>query len=98
MTYRLRIREEAFNDGMLGFFYYEEILTGLGSKFLDRLYSRYKEIVVQPLAYSFLGKGKVLRFARLRPFPYIIIFEVEEDEIIIYQVFNTYLAKSKRHK
>jgi toxin ParE1/3/4 len=67
--------------------WYEEQKAGLGNLFLAELSRCYTKLEKNPLFYQKLKKN--YRHLVLNKFPYVLIFEVIEDEIIIFAVFHT---------
>lgn len=97
MNYILEIKEEAVLDIQNAFDYYEENKIGLGERFLDTLQIYIKRIQKYPLQYQI--KRKPYREAFIKKFPYLIIYELFEDKVIVYAVFNTFLdPKIKQYK
>ena len=87
MNYNLIIKEEAVQDIQKAFDYYEECKLGLGDRFLDTLDIYLDRIQQFPLHYQI--KNKTYREAFIKDFPFLIIFEIEDENIIVYAVFNT---------
>ena len=94
MAFSVIIKAEAHKDVLNAFFYYEEQQQGLGEKFLKSLDERYSDLLIHPYNYSFINEDplKVLRDVRLKKFPYVIVFEIADDIVIVYAVHNL-----KRH-
>ena len=90
MSYQLVVREEAHLDTVEAYNYYEEKTPGLGERFLDELIQRYAEITEHPEYYGFIDKQKTIRDVKLRRFPYLIVYEINIDKVIVYSVFNGY--------
>lgn len=67
--------------------WYEERQPGLGEKFKSCLYHRIHQIIENPKLYS--QRRKPYRETRIKPFPYLIIYFVRNDEVIISSVFHT---------
>lgn len=87
MKYDLIIKEEADEDVVNAFLWYEEQKEGLGDKFLLCLDEYYSVIIENPYIYE--AKYNKLRQAIIKRFPYVIIYEVEENTVVIYAVFHT---------
>lgn len=64
--------------------HYDAAQAGLGAEFLDEFEAGLQQIVALPHAWHPLGHG--IRRYRLRRFAYGIIYQVREDEIVIYAV------------
>lgn len=67
--------------------WYEEQKMGLGDLFLAELGRCYTKLENHPLHYQKLKKN--YRHLVLNTFPYVLIFEVIGEEIIIFAVFHT---------
>jgi plasmid stabilization system protein ParE len=88
MKYSLEIKEEAVFDIKEAYLYYEEQKVGLGNRFLETLESYLERVQKYPEHYQI--KRKPYREAFINKFPYIIIYEIEGDKVIVYAVFNTW--------
>ena len=82
------IHEEASNEIIQAYLWYESKQDGLGEKFLDALETCYTAIDINPK--TFEKKYKFQRQAIVRKFPYVVMYEQEGNKIIIYTVFNTH--------
>ncbi len=96
MFYQLIIREEAHFDALEAYDYYEEKSPGLGERFLRELIRRYKEILQHPEYYGFIDEQKIIRDVKLRHFPYLVVYEISNDKIVVYSVFNGYENPGKK--
>jgi hypothetical protein len=67
--------------------WYEEQLPGLGERFLNEVDASFKKLTILPHSYSLLTEN--YRQLVLRHFPYKIIFEIIEKDIVIYSVFHS---------
>ncbi len=86
-SYDLLIKEEARNEILDAYYWYEAKLNGLGKRFVEGLDFCFDRITLSPL--SFPRKYKEMRQTVVVHFPFIVIFEIEEGQIIVYAVFNT---------
>jgi hypothetical protein len=70
----------------------------LGELFLDTLQNQYIQLAEQPAVNSFIAEDphQVLRDVRIKRFPYVVVYEIIEKDVIIYAVHNTY--KHPRNK
>lgn len=72
--------KEAYN-------WYEKQKIGLGEEFLSELDVCYKKIQKTP---AFFGKiEKNYRQVRLKRFPYLIVYEIMEKDVVVFAVFHT---------
>jgi plasmid stabilization system protein ParE len=92
MSFTVIVKEEAHQDIIDAYNYYEGKSTGLGDKFLDSLQRRYSDLSANPSFYSFINEDtlKVLRDVKLEGFPFVIVYEIIELQVIVYAIHNTY--------
>ncbi len=86
INYPLHIKAEARNDIIEAAHWYATILKGLDERFIQ-----YLEDVISTIQYNpntFKKIYKDFRQAALKKFPYVVVYEFEDDTIIIYCVFN----------
>jgi len=96
VKYTLIIKEEALDDIQEAYDYYEANKTGLGERFLDTLEGYLEQIQKYPEHYQI--KRIPYREAFLKEFPYLIIYERAQQEIIVYAIFNTWRNPKKKLK
>lgn len=94
MKYVLEIKEEAVFDIKEAYLYYEEQKIGLGNRFLDTLETYIERVQKNPEHYQV--KRKPYREAFIKDFPYLIIYEIEANKVIVYAVFNTWKNPNKK--
>ena len=87
MDYKLRLQHEAILDIREAFIWYEEQKTGLGYSFLEELDACYEKLLKNPEHYGLLNKW--IRRIKVNVFPYIVIYEIENDEVVVNSVFHT---------
>ncbi len=90
MTYRVVVKEEARQDMLLAYQYYEGELKGLGDRFLSALSDRFSALAQHPDHYSFTDDRHILRDTKVGIFPFVIVFEVMGKEVIVYAVCSTH--------
>lgn len=88
MIYELEIQQEASLEILEAYIYYENTQTGLGERFMQQVETYFIKIQNNPK--HFQVKGKHYREAYISKFPYLIIFDIADDKIIILSVFNTH--------
>ena len=88
MAYKLVVKEEASLEIKEAYFYYEKKKIGLGTLFLNTLGSYLERLRKSPE--HFPKKNNFFREAVIKQFPYMIIFRIEEDEVYVLSVFNTW--------
>ncbi|WP_312090514.1 type II toxin-antitoxin system RelE/ParE family toxin [Chryseobacterium sp.] len=94
MTYHLSLSPNAETDLLESALWYENQQTGLGEKFTQKVESYFVRIQNNPLHFP-LKKGN-LREAYIQKFPYVIIYKIIEDNIIVFAVFNTHQNPQKK--
>ena len=94
LKYELIIRDEAELEIIEAVKYYESKQIGLGKRFLSHLKIYLKRIQTYPE--HFYIKRNPYREAVLKKFPYLIIFELSENKVIVFSVFNTYQNPIKK--
>ncbi|MFC0428553.1 type II toxin-antitoxin system RelE/ParE family toxin [Chryseobacterium scophthalmum] len=94
MVYKLILKPEAENDLGEAIEYYQSKRKGLGLKFLKCVQKFFDRITKNPLHYPL--KSNQFREAYIQKFPYIIIYEIIENEIVVFSVFNTYQNPEKK--
>src|SRR5690606_6087316 len=87
MSYKLIISGKAKYEIEEAYFYYEYAQKGLGDKFITHLDNYLERISTSP--WQFPEKRSPYREAFVRKFPFLIIFEIQNNNIVIYSVFNT---------
>ena len=104
MKYSIEIKESARKGAVEAFLYYEDKQPNLGDRFLDKmallllllLLLLLNEISKHPKHYP--EKYKQFRQALIKPFPYIIIFEMVDYTIVVYKVINAKRNPKKFYK
>jgi hypothetical protein len=90
---KVRILDEAEVELLEAMQYYEDCRTGLGLDFYDRVNEAMLTIGREPLRFPlYEGKRRLRReFRRTRvdKFPYFVVFEVLEDEVLVVAVAHT---------
>ena len=85
MRYNIEIRALAAMEIIEAYDWYEYQRSGLGIEFLDELDAFYNKLLDNPLLHSYysaqIREGKIYRF------PYLVVYEVFDDTIVIYSVF-----------
>jgi hypothetical protein len=96
MKYSLEIKDEANLETIEAYLYYEGKRTGLGEEFLEHLDTYFDRITANPK--HFPKKRKPYREAFIKRFPFLIIYEIEKNKVIVYSVFNTWQNPDKKKK
>ncbi|MEK6782115.1 MAG: type II toxin-antitoxin system RelE/ParE family toxin [Bacteroidota bacterium] len=85
MKYQLYVKAEAIQDMAEAFGWYENKRTGLGLEFLDAVEECYNQITQNPEHYQYHGDQRIKTMHR---FPYKIVYEVEQETIVVYAVYH----------
>ena len=94
MKYNLVITKRAMIDEMETYHYYEDIRPGLGDRFIESVENRYAALLEHPDYYSYSDSNKIIRDVAIDGFPYLIIYEISGNSVIIFAIHNTYNAPS----
>ena len=94
MKYNLSLSPNAEVDLLESALWYESRQIGLGEKFTKKVEAYLSRIQNNPLHYP-LKNGK-LREAYIQKFPFVIIYEIVENEILVFTVFNTHQNPTKK--
>lgn len=86
MSYNLVIQSEAIVDIQNAFEWYEEQKPGLGYELIEEIEICYQKLCKHPENYTFINE----RYRRIQTkrFPYLIIYKIERDNVIINSVFH----------
>lgn len=86
MIYNLIVKDTAKTVITDFAFDYENKEEGLGYRFLQSIEIALNDITVNPLGYQI--KYDTFRSKLVKPFPYLLIFEVIKKDVIVYQCYN----------
>ncbi len=93
---KLIIKEEVYNDLTDIVNWYENQSANLGLNFLDEWENALKVVSKNPAIFQLQYKN--FRHSKILRFPYLIIFEIDNAEVIVYAVINSYRKPAKRYK
>lgn len=85
MAYLLKVKQEAEEDLRDGYLWFESKSKGLGERFLEEVEQVTQYISEYP--HHFQIKYKNYREALLPHFPYLVIFEIFKDEVVVFSIF-----------
>jgi hypothetical protein len=74
--------------------YYESRQGGLGLRFLNDWEKALSVLENHPLGYQ--KKYKTFRQIQLQKFPYLIMYEIDGDNILVYRIINAKRHPNKR--
>jgi plasmid stabilization system protein ParE len=91
MAYNLRSTPEAELDIANAINHYDRINPDLADRFLNELYDAYDRITENPQYYSFISPDPhdKMRDLKLTSFPYVVVFEINDIEVVVISVMNT---------
>ncbi|MFP5436455.1 MAG: type II toxin-antitoxin system RelE/ParE family toxin [Bacteroidia bacterium] len=96
MAFKVIVTSPAQHDIFRALDWYESRQPGLGTHF----YQEYTDIIsylkTNPELFSI--KSGNFREAKIASFPYVIIYEININNVFIYAIFNTHLNPTKRPK
>ena len=83
MIYNLVLQSEAVIDLREAFEWYEIQQSGLGFELINEVEEVCEKICGHPLNYSVISINGRFRKIKINRFPYLVIYEIEEDKIIV---------------
>ena len=91
MAHTVFVKQEAVDDAIEAYEYYEKKEPGLGERFIEALAKRYSDLSLHPTHYGFIAEDPLnnLRDVRIDKFPYVVVFELTAAEVFIYAIHNT---------
>ncbi|MDB5281173.1 MAG: hypothetical protein JWO06_248 [Bacteroidota bacterium] len=96
MIYGLMINEEAYEDLQRAYDYYEDERTGLGEEFLEKIEDRLDYLKKYPLHFNKVEDD--FRQTLIDKFPFVIVYEIQRREIIVYSFFHCSQNPDKKFK
>ena len=92
MSYNLIVTAVAEDHILNACDYYETQQPGLSDRFLAELQSVYKKRSSNPQYYSYISThpGDQYRDVSLYKFPFVVIYEISDEDVIVIAVFNTH--------
>jgi plasmid stabilization system protein ParE len=94
--YQLIIKPGAVEMAREAYDWYNEQQPGLGDTFLQELEKGFEKLESWADAYSKIKKN--YRQLVLRTFPYVIVFEIIKNDVVVYAVFHTSRNPSKKFR
>lgn len=94
MGYKLEIRGEADEEIFEAYSWYEQQTPGLGQRFIGELEAIFQKITLNPQHYKIARS--VFRQASVKSFPFVVYFEINHNNIVVYSVFHTMRKPDKR--
>lgn len=94
MDYKIEIRPLAAIEIIEAYDWYETQQIGLGDRFLDAVDNFVDSLLRNPKMYSHYDE--TARQGRLKTFPYLVVYEIFDNTIVIYTVFMAKQEPSKK--
>ncbi len=89
MRYQLKVSSTAYKEIDDAYAYYEEQSPGLGERFLKSLEESYSKLSQTPQYFSYILNDKNIRDTKIKTFPFVIIFQIVGNSVLVLRVFNT---------
>lgn len=86
MDFSLEVQSEAIVDIQDAFEWYEAQKEGLGFEFIEELENGFQNICKHPQYY--LSINSSFRRLRIKRFPYLIIYEIVKESVIVISVMH----------
>ena len=96
MSLPFKLTEEAKKDVSEAFTFYESEQAGLGVYFLTQLDTCLNSISENPLKYP--NKRGNFKEALIHKFPFLVVFEPVEGNLLVYAVFHTSKNPKKKFR
>lgn len=96
MSFSLEIKSEANLDLVDILHYYDAISITLGNKFIANWEASIKAVCKNPMGFEI--KKNNFQQARIKTFPYLIIFETLNGSVIVYAIIHAKKSPSKRYR
>ena len=94
MPFKIQIKEEAKADIADAMQWYATKAENLDTRFVAAVEATFLKIQRNPFAFKKVYKK--FRQTAIKSFPYIILYEQEQSNIIIYSIFNTWQHLKKK--
>ena len=89
----IKIKEQANTEVSNAYTYYESKQNGLGEYFLSDFSNTINAIKLSPNGFLKFYQYRQVRFS---VFPFVIVYEVIENELVVYAVFDTHQDPRKK--
>ncbi len=89
----IKIKEQANTEVSNAYTYYESKQIGLGEYFLSDFNNTINSIKLSPNGFVKFHQYRQVRFS---VFPFVIVYEVLENELVVYAVFETHQDPKKK--
>jgi toxin ParE1/3/4 len=86
--YQLQVLRKAREDMQKSADWYNEQQSGVGDRFLLEVVSAFRSIETNPLHYQ-ERFSKKFRFANVSYFPFVVVFKIKKQLVVVNSVFHT---------
>jgi len=86
--YQLQVLRKAREDMQKSADWYDEQQAGVGDRFLLEVISTFRLIETNPLHYQ-ERFSKKFRFAKVHDFPFVVVFKIKKELVVVNSVFHT---------
>lgn len=86
--YQLQVLRKAREDMQKSADWYDKQQAGLGDRFLLEVVSAFRLIGTNPLHYQ-ERFSKKFRFANVHGFPFVVVFKIKKELVVVNSVFHT---------
>lgn len=83
---RLELRDEAWSEWQDAAFHYDLEKQGLGGQFDKAVLVALEHLVKVAAHYQVRANG--FRYAPIEKFPYRIVFELDDDVVVVYNIYH----------
>lgn len=92
---KLIVAIEARQDIVDAYDWYEEQKQGLGEQFLKQFRTTCNDILIAPTGYQHFNNYRQIP---MHLFPYVVLYEMMEETIVVLAVFNTHQHPRKKKR
>lgn len=85
--YQVIIQEEANDDMINAYGWYEEQRVGLGEEMLSEIDQSLQKLAQHPQHYSYFNS--YYRRIKINRFPYCFLYEIRDTLVIVFQFYHT---------
>jgi plasmid stabilization system protein ParE len=98
MPYKVEFSKRALLEIDEAYEWYELQTSGLGNEFIFKLDKTIDKLTTSPTHYGFIDESKTIRDLLLSPFPYLVVYEVINQSVLIHSVFQAQQHPNKKFK
>ena len=92
MGFEVVVSVEASMEAQEAVGYYQPVNEDLSDRFIEELEALFKKLAHQPEFYSFIDSNKIkrLRDVKMPSFPFVVVYEISQNTVIVASIHNTY--------